>query len=216
MPTAIRKCGAENSSQVSPWSAPTKTLATVTSCWVTSLSYFGLMALHRMGSPSGASARGGCQCQPQHSRGTSKPGTGLEMRDSRVLREGCFPVDSKMDGSRWKRIIASPTQPQPHSFPALGLSSSRPSHLLLLLTTQLGPQQAPSTNNTENRLWSRDRRNCKLGEGIHSSFADILCPWRRSCGYSWRCPGSWARHQWSRVTHTLCTLLLRLTDKKYT
>lgn len=104
MPTAIRKCGAENSSQVSPWSAPTKTLATVTSCWVTSLSYFGLMALHRMGSPSGASARGGCQCQPQHSRGTSKPGTGLEMRDSRVLREGCFPVDSKMDGSRWKRI----------------------------------------------------------------------------------------------------------------
>lgn len=156
----------------------------MTSCWVTSLSYFGPMALHCVGSPSGALARRGHQCQPQHSRGTSKPGARLEMRDSRVLQEGCFPVDSKMDGSRWKRIITSPTRPQPRSFPALGLSLHRPSHLLLLLQ----PQRALSTNNAENQLRSRDKKNCKLGEKIHSSFVNILCPWRRSCGYSQCCP----------------------------
>lgn len=181
----------------------------MTSCWVTSLSYFEPMALHCMGSPSRPSARE--ECQPQHSRGTSKPGMGLEMRDSRVSQEGCFPVNSKMDGSRWKRIITS----------FLSHSHSR-AELVWTFPPSAAPQcpaqATASFQHTQHWEPAVIQKQEKLQTGRRD--AQQLCwyplPLEKELWYSWRCQGSWPRHQWSRVTHTPGTLVLRLTDKKCT
>lgn len=101
---------------------------------------------------------------------------------------------------RW--MGADGTEPWHHSPATATLLPSVRAGLLQTFppcaAAQLRPQRAPSTNNTETQLWSRDRKSCNLGEETPSSSADILCPWRRSCG----CQGSWARHQWSRDSYT--------------
>lgn len=104
-----------------------------------------------MGSPSGPSAGGQGQRQPQHSRGTSKPGRGLGMRHSLSHEEDAFLWIQRWmgaDGQGSVHYITSP-QPQPGSFPAPGLGSHRPSQ----------PQWAHSAGNL---LASRDRKSCKL------------------------------------------------------
>lgn len=137
-----------------------------------------------MGSPSGPSAGGQGQRQPQHSRGTSKPGRGLGMRHSLSHEKDAFLWIQRWmgaDGQGSVHYITSP-QPQPGSFPAPGLSSHRPSQ----------PQWALSTQCWEPAGIPRQEK-LQTGEEAPSSFADLLfCPWRRSCGYSQCCPGSWA------------------------